>query len=179
MSRNILEREGIAPLVNIKGTRKERREKITAFEEALKTLPQAECRTVLKHAFLDGAYFRQISIPAGIALTGKIHSCHTINMLTKGRFAIVTEWGEQVIDAPYMYISDPGTKKACYTITDCIFINCHTTWETDLEKIEAAVTADEYAESLEETTAAEEATEEEESRHVLVGSGCNRGQQCD
>ena len=138
--------DDVAPLSLIRGTKEERRELIKNFEKAIQTQPDVEHLTTLKHAFLDGAYFRQITIPAGIALTGKIHSQSTINMLTKGKFAIVTEFDEQIIEAPYMYISKPGTKKACYTITECIFINCHTTWKTDLKEIEAEVTDDAYPE---------------------------------
>ena len=135
----------IKSLSALTGTREERREKIQAFEDNLKTMEDAEPLTDLKHAFLDGAYFRQISIPAGIALTGAIHSGSTINMLTKGKFAIVTEFDEQIIEAPFMYISKPGTKKACYTIEDCIFINCHTTWKTDIDEIRAEVIQEEYS----------------------------------
>ncbi len=138
--------EDIAPLSLIRGSREERREKIIDFEKAVQTMDDVEHLTTLKHAFLDGAYFRQITIPAGVALTGKIHSHSTINMLTQGKFAVVTEFDQQIIEAPYMYISKPGTKKACYTITDCIFINCHTTWKTDLKEIEADVTDDAYPE---------------------------------
>ncbi len=138
--------DDIAPLSLIRGSREERREKIKQFEASIQTMDDVEHMTTLKHAFLDGAYFRQICIPAGIALTGKIHSHSTINMLTKGKFAIVTEFDQQIIEAPFMYISRPGTKKACYTITDCIFINCHTTWKTDLKAIEAEVTDDAYPE---------------------------------
>lgn len=140
----------IKALSNIRGDRLQRREKIRQFEDAIKGMEQVEHLTELKHAFLDGAYFRQISIPAGIALTGKIHSGSTINMLTRGKFAIVTEYDEQIIEAPFMYISEPGTKKACYTLEDCIFINCHTTWKTDLKEIEAEVTTDEYTETVED-----------------------------
>ena len=136
--------DDIKPLSLIRGSREERREKIKNFEQAIQTMQDVEHLTTLKHAFLDGAYFRQITIPPNVALTGKIHSQHTINMLTKGKFAIVTEFDEQVIEAPFMYISRPGTKKACYTITECIFINCHTTWKTDLKEIEAEVTTESY-----------------------------------
>lgn len=138
--------DDIAPLSLIRGSREERRQKIMEFESSIQQMDDVEHMTTLKHAFLDGAYFRQITIPAGVALTGKIHSQNTINMLTKGAFAIVTEFDEQVIEAPFMYISKPGTKKACYTIRECIFINCHTTWKTDLKAIEAEVTSDAYPE---------------------------------
>ena len=146
---DITVQDEIKALSEIKGDRFQRRQRIKQFEEVIQTMEPAEGRTELKHAFLDGAYFRQISIPAGIALTGKIHSGSTINMLTKGKFAIVTEFDEQIIEAPFMYISEPGTKKACYTLEDCIFINCHTTWKTDLKEIEAEVIMDDYSKSLE------------------------------
>lgn len=136
--------DDLSPPSLASGSREDRRERIMAFEQAIKAMEDVEHLTELRHAFLDGAYFRQIRIPAGIALTGKIHSHSTVNMLTKGKFAIVTEFDEQVIEAPYMYISRPGTKKACYTITDCIFINCHCTWKTDLKEIEAEVTSEAY-----------------------------------
>ena len=142
---DLMQKNDVQALSYISGSRRQRREKITSFENTLKTLEDVEHLTTLKHAFLDGAYFRQITIPAGIALTGAIHSGSTINMLTRGRFAIVTEFDEQIIEAPYMYISEPGTKKACYTLDECIFINCHTTWETDLDKIRSQVTTEEYS----------------------------------
>ena len=145
----LIVQDEIKALSDIRGDRQERRERIKHFEDAIKQMDQVEHLTELKHAFLDGAYFRQISIPAGVALTGKIHSGSTINMLTKGKFAIVTEFDEQIIEAPFMYISEPGTKKACYTLEDCIFINCHTTWKTDLKEIEAEVTTDEHTEPVE------------------------------
>ena len=145
----LIVQDEIKALSDIRGDRQERRERIKHFENAIKQMDQVEHLTELKHAFLDGAYFRQISIPAGVALTGKIHSGSTINMLTKGKFAIVTEFDEQIIEAPFMYISEPGTKKACYTLEDCIFINCHTTWKTDLKEIEAEVTTDEHTEPVE------------------------------
>ena len=141
-----MEIDDIAPLSLIRGSREERRERIKTFEKAIQTQEDVEHLTTLKHAFLDGAYFRQISIPAGIALTGKIHSQSTINMLTKGKFAVVTEFDQQIIETPFMYISKPGTKKAWYTITDCIIINCYNTWQKDLKEIGVDGNDDAYPE---------------------------------
>lgn len=143
-SNDLMEKNNIQALSAISGTQQQRREKIQAFEDNLKTQDDVEHLTTLKHAFLDGAYFRQITIPAGIALTGKIHTHETCNLVTKGKIAIVSEFDEQIIEAPFMYISQPGAKKACYTLEETTIINGHITDETDLEKIERDVTSDEY-----------------------------------
>ena len=141
---DLMQENDIQALSAITGTREERREKIQTFEDTLKTLDDVEHLTVLKHAFLDGAYFRQITIPAGVALTGKIHTHETCNLITRGKIAIVSEFDERIIEAPFMYISQPGAKKACYTLEETTLINCHITEETDLEAIESDVTQNEY-----------------------------------
>jgi len=124
--------------------RRERRDKISRFEDAIKQQPQVEDQTVLKHFFLDGLYMRQITIPAGVMLTGKIHRHHTTNFITRGKVAIYSEFDEQVITAPHVYISEPGTKKACLTLEQTTIINGHMTHETDLEKLELLFTMDDY-----------------------------------
>ena len=122
----------------------ERREKIKAFEDEIKKRPQVEDQTTLKHFFLDGLYLRQITIPAHVALTGKIHRQQTMNMITRGKIIIYTEHDEQIITAPFMYISQAATKKACYTLEETTIINGHMTHETDLKKIELLFTMDDY-----------------------------------
>ena len=124
--------------------RLERREKIRRFEQAVSEQTQVEDQTVLKHFFLDGLYLRQITIPAGVVLTGKIHRHKTMNMITRGKVAIYSEFDEQIITAPFMYISEAGTKKACFTLAETTIINGHMTHETDLRKLELLFTMDDY-----------------------------------
>ena len=45
----------------------------------------------LKHTFSDGIYVREITIPAGMFIVGKIHKHDHPNFLLKGKVVVVTE----------------------------------------------------------------------------------------
>ena len=99
----------------------------------------------LEHYFAEGVYCRVMTIPAGVVLTGKIHATSTVNILAKGKLAVVSsDGGEKMVEAPFIYVSPPNVKKAGYAVTDCVFINVHGTHETDLEKIESEVITEKY-----------------------------------
>ena len=121
-----------------------RREKINKFEEVIKKFPQVEDQTELKHFFLDGLYLRQITIPAGVALTGRIHRYKTINMITRGKVAIYSEHDERIVCAPHIYVSEAGSKKACLTLEKTTIINAHMTNETNLSKLKLIFTMEDY-----------------------------------
>lgn len=101
----------------------------------------------ITHHFSDGVYVRELFIPKGTMLIGKRHRKETMNILLKGSLSvfvdedgkIVGENGKPVvkrIDAPAIFVSPPFSKKMGYAHEDTIFLNIHTTSETDLEKIE-------------------------------------------
>lgn len=103
----------------------------------------------LKHYFTEGAYARELTMPAGSMVVGKIHKHAHLNFITKGKVAVVTEFGKEVFTAPYTFISQPGTKRVVYILEDTVWTTVHVTTETDLEKIEDYVIAksfDEYDE---------------------------------
>ena len=105
----------------------------------------------LKHYFTDGAYARELTMPAGVMVVGKIHKHAHLNFITKGKVAVVTEFGKEVYTAPYTFISEPGTKRVVYILEDTVWTTVHVTQETDLEKIEDYVIAksfDEYDEYI-------------------------------
>lgn len=89
------------------------------------------------HHFADGIYGRELFIPAGTVLTGKIHRHSTLNLLIQGDITVTTPEGMRRIQAPAVFVSEPGTKKAGYAHTDTIWVNVHPTKITDLEAIEA------------------------------------------
>ncbi len=89
------------------------------------------------HHFADGIYGRELFIPAGTVLTGKIHRHSTLNLLIQGDITVTTPEGMKRIQAPAVFVSPPGTKKAGYAHTDTIWVNVHPTKITDLEAIEA------------------------------------------
>ncbi len=102
----------------------------------------------LKHSFSDGIYVREIFIPAGALLTGKIHKHSHPNTLLKGEVIVITEDGEEHLKGPLSIISKAGTKRALYAITDLVWITYHVnvTNTENLDQIEEFVIAPSYKE---------------------------------
>ena len=126
------------------------REEILAFEALIREqnevfLGDSEI-CPLKHTFSDGIYVREIFIPKGTYLTGKIHKHEHPNFLMSGTVDVVTEAGREQLTAPLSIISPPGTKRALYAVTDLVWITVHSnpTNTQDLEKLEKEVIADSY-----------------------------------
>lgn len=89
------------------------------------------------HHFAEGVYGRELRIPAGVALIGKIHRHSTLNVLAEGELAVTTAEGPKVLKAPAIFVSPAGAKKLGVAITDCVFLNVHASKETDLALLEA------------------------------------------
>lgn len=110
-------------------------EQLKALEGEIAKLPTAECP--VEHHFADGIYGREMFIPAGTVLTGKIHRHSTLNILIQGDITVTTPEGMRRIQAPAVFVSPPYTKKAGFAHTDVRWINVHPTKFTDLSAIEA------------------------------------------
>ena len=89
-----------------------------------------------KHHFARGVYARELFIPAGTCIVGKIHKHSQINVLLKGQMRVTTEKGVEDVSSPFIVVSPPGTQRAAITQTDCIWITISGTHETDLDKLE-------------------------------------------
>ena len=98
------------------------------------------------HHFAPGVYAREMKIPKGVVVTGKIHKTTHLSIVSQGRISIATEEGNKIIEAPAIFVTKPGTKRAAYALEDTTFITIHVTEETDLEKIEQLVIAKDYKE---------------------------------
>ncbi len=127
------------------------REGIVSFEDFLKNVDGSfEGDTIncpLKHSFSDGIYVREITIPKGMLIVGKIHKHDHPNFLLKGEVVVYTEEkGEERLVAPCSMISSGGTKRALYAVTDLVWTTIHAnpTNTRDLKEIEKIVIADSY-----------------------------------
>lgn len=123
------------------------RDKIFAAEAFMKEQPQV--KIPVQHYFSQGVYAREITIPAGIVLTGEIHKFTQLNILSKGRMQVYTEEGIREVEAPFTVVSPPGTKRIAHTLTECVWTTIHGTDETDLEIIEKHFIAKDESEWLE------------------------------
>lgn len=110
------------------------RAEVTAMEDHLRQLPPVDM-PVTNH-FSHGVYARELFIPAGTVLTGKIHKLDSLNVLLSGEIAVLTNEGVKRVQAGFVEVSPPGTKRIGYAVTDCRWLTVHGTHETDLEKIE-------------------------------------------
>lgn len=77
--------------------------------------------------FAPGMYAREIFLPAGSVVVGKIHKHAHLNLISKGRGVCVTEQGRVRFEAPHMFISQPGTMRAVHSETDVIWTTFHAT----------------------------------------------------
>lgn len=121
-------------------------DKIFALEEVMRQMPQADFKVT--HHFSKGVYARELFIPAGTTLTGKIHKHTNLNIMTQGEMSVSTEDGVQHVKAPFIVVSPPGTKRVAFAHTDCVWITIHGTDETDLAKIEQEFVTESYEDYL-------------------------------
>tara|TARA_R100000008_G_C3584663_1_gene171255 strand:+ start:2051 stop:2569 length:519 start_codon:yes stop_codon:yes gene_type:complete len=133
------------------------RKKIFDIEDSIKSNVNPKYKTFfndtkncpLKHYFSDGIYVREIFIPKGMIIVGKIHKHRHPNFLLKGKVMVITEQkGEEIIEGPCFMMSEGGTKRALYAVTDLVWTTIHhnPTNTQDLDKIEDIVIAKNYNE---------------------------------
>jgi hypothetical protein len=125
------------------------RDKVFAIEAVMKEMPSAIHLTKLVHYFAPGIYARELHIPAGMTLTGKIHKYPQLNILSKGKISVLTEDGIKEVEAPFTVVSPAGTKRIAYAHTNCVWTTILHTNETDTEVIEKLFTTDDENEWLE------------------------------
>jgi hypothetical protein len=112
-----------------------RTEKITYIVQEMKKMPQVECP--VKHHFAPGVYLREIFMPAGTVVIGKIHKTEHFNLIEKGLCSIVHDDGRhEYLEAPMTFVSKAGVQKVLYIHEDTVWKTIHVTPETDLVKLE-------------------------------------------
>jgi hypothetical protein len=119
----------------------ELRNKIEQLEAAMFQMVEHQVHIEPVHHFADGTYCREITIPKGTTLTGKIHKTEHINIISKGDISVLTENGIQRIKAPCTIVSKPGTKRVGFAHEDTVWTTVHATNEKDLEQLELELIA--------------------------------------
>lgn len=115
--------------------------KVLALEGAIaRELPPVECP--ITHHFSKGVYAREMFIPKGTVITGKIHKFENLSIISKGDVSIYGPDGVVRVQAPYTYVAPPGTKRAVFAHEDTVWTSIHGTDERDLAKIEEEFVVD-------------------------------------
>jgi hypothetical protein len=94
-------------------------------------------------------YAREMFIPQGTAIIGKIHKHEHLNFIMKGKVSVSTEFGKKEIQAPAVFVSEVGLKRAVYAEEDTIWVTVHITKhdkEENLAEIEEEVISKTYEE---------------------------------
>jgi len=94
-------------------------------------------------------YAREMLIPKGTLIIGKIHRHKHLNIISKGKVTVFTEFGEKHLEGPVTFISEIGLKRSVYAVEDTLWTTIHLTefvGEEHLDKIEQEVIAPSYEE---------------------------------
>jgi hypothetical protein len=129
------------------------REDILAVEAYMSEFPGAvfgdSDLCPLTHTFVDGKYIRQMVIPKGTAIVGKIHKHDHPVFLISGSVIMYSEHGgKEHLSGPLCMESKAGVKRVILAMTDAVFITVHENADNgqDLKKIEEFVIAPSFEE---------------------------------
>lgn len=121
------------------------RAKVLALEDAMRKEPdQLHIEPV--HYIAHGLYAREITIPKGCTLTGKIHLFEHINIISKGEISVLTEHGVKRIKAPATIISQPGIKRVGYAHEETVWTTIHACNVKDGDEAEKLLVVDTFEE---------------------------------
>ena len=122
------------------------RDRIGILERAMLADEEHQIKIEPVHYFAPGLYAREITIPKGCLLTGKIHLFGHINIISKGDISVLTEDGPKRIVAPATLISAPGIKRVGYAHEETVWTTIHACSELTPEEAEKALVVDSFEE---------------------------------
>lgn len=134
--------------------REEWRRKIDALADASRSLPQIDFP--LRHLFSRGVYAREGVWPAGAVIVGRVHKYSQINVLLSGVVSVLTENGIEHMQAPAVFESPAGARRAFYVHEDTRWMTiCHVpgveygmgrmAMQSDLDDLECELSVAGYA----------------------------------
>lgn len=115
-----------------------------ALEATCKKQQQVDVE--IKHYFANGVYAREMYLPKGVLVVGKIHNFENICIVSKGTVTVATDEGTETYTAPHTLIGKAGVKRALFAEEDTVWTTFHTSIDDDLEKIEQHHIAPSYEE---------------------------------
>lgn len=115
-------------------------EKVAYLTHQFLTMEQTGCP--LNHRFEQGLYIREIRIPAGTLLTGRVHRHGHVCQLLEGSAVLVHRDGNrEAFKAPSEILTLPGYQMVVYAVEDVLARTVHPnpTEERDIEALEADI----------------------------------------
>jgi len=109
------------------------REQIVRLQEAMFPI-QCE-QPDPRHFFAPGMYLRELVVPAGMLMVGKIHKHAHFLLVLKGRAEVISEFGRFIVEAGHISISPAGVKRIVLALEDTQFVTVHVN-PSDTEDLE-------------------------------------------
>ena len=101
----------------------------------------------VRHFFAPGVYCRELFIPKGCLLTGKIHKTQHVSIMLSGRMLVPDGMGgNKEICGPMTEIAQAGIKRVGLCLEDTTWVTVHPTEETDVDKILDTIIAKDFDE---------------------------------
>ena len=116
-------------------------------QDALPNCTLTHTFTPLQEEFGCCTYARQMFIPKGTLIIGKIHRHAHLNFILQGKVKVSTEFGSKELIAPCSFVSEVGLKRAVLAEEDTVWVTVHLTKftsEQDLDKMEDELIAPSY-----------------------------------
>lgn len=127
------------------GTTKQRRERIEELEEFM--LSENQLNIPVLHRFLGDMYAREIIIPKGTLLTGRIHKFDHFDIMVSGDITVSTdEGGPKRMKGFHFLDGKAGKKRAGYAHEDTRWITFHSAEERSPEDMYDFLTCGSFAE---------------------------------
>ena len=107
------------------------------------------------HMFAPGMYLRELTVPAGMLVVGKIHKHSHFLVVLSGRAQVVSEFGREEMTAGHVSVSQAGVKRVVLALEDTRFLTVHANAEgsQDLAVIEAEHIEPEVPHAIEQASA--------------------------
>jgi hypothetical protein len=112
-------------------------QQIQEVQASMMNLPQ--CETDTKHHWATGLYSRQFTMPANALVVGKLHRHDHFILLVSGCCTVYTDQDVLYMEAPQMWVSQPGVKRIVQTHDEpAVFVTVHTNPDnlTDIQALE-------------------------------------------
>lgn len=96
-----------------------------------------------------GMYARELFIPKGAFIVGKLHKNPHLSIVLKGKISVLSEKGKHYFEAPCILPSYPGDKRIGFAEEDTVWVTVHITGylsEDEMDAIEDEVIAKSYEE---------------------------------
>lgn len=115
---------------------------IFELEQEVLELPQIPLEPV--HYFAKGLYARELWMPKGSIVTGKIHIKEHLCIISFGDVTVASDDCTMRLTGPCTFVGKPGSKRALYMHEDTLWTAIHATDKTTVEECEKTLVTNSY-----------------------------------